>query len=190
MLAPLSEFYGRRPIYVIGYFIYSCFSFLVAFGNFPGLLVGRFIQGVAGSAFLSVAGGSVSDLWAGPKVGRPMAIYSAAPFLGPVLGPLLASFINQSLHWRWTWYISTIWNFVELAFIVFLAPETYAPRILKDKAKKLRKETGNSNLRSAAEIKEEEMGISKTMYVIKSTARPFRRCFLLHFYANNTYKAN
>lgn len=103
-----------------------------------------------------------------------MAIYSACPFLGPVLGPLLASYINQSLHWRWTWYISTIWNFAELALIILLAPETYAPRMLKDKAKKLRKETGNMNLKSAAEIKEQEMGMSKAMYVFKSTARPFR----------------
>ncbi|KAK9899949.1 MFS general substrate transporter [Cystobasidium minutum MCA 4210] len=174
VLAPLSEFYGRRPIYVIGYFIYSCFSFLVAFGNFPGLLVGRFIQGVAGSAFLSVAGGSVSDLWTGPKVGRPMAIYSACPFLGPVLGPLIASFINQSLHWRWTWYISTIWNFAELALIIFLAPETYAPRMLKDKAARLRKETGNPKYQSAAEIKEREMGMSKAKYVWKSMGRPFQ----------------
>lgn len=57
-------------MYLVGYFVYSAFAFLVAFGNFPGLLVGRFIQGVAGSAFLSVAGGSVTDMWAGPKVGR------------------------------------------------------------------------------------------------------------------------
>lgn len=114
-----------------------------------------------------------------------MAIYSACPFLGPVLGPLLASFINQSLHWRWTWYISTIWNFAELALLLFLAPETYAPRMLKDKAKRLRKETGNQNLKSAAEIKEAEMGMSKAMYVFKSTARPFREC-PLHLSSNTS----
>ena len=87
-LAPLSEFYGRAPIYIIGYFLYGCFSFLVAFGNFGGVLAGRAIQGLAGSAFLSVAGGSVSDLWIGQQVGPPMALYSAFPFIGPVLGEL------------------------------------------------------------------------------------------------------
>ena len=55
-----------------------------AFGNFPGLLVGRFIQGVAGSAFLSVAGGSVTDMWAGNKVGRVSRVlaYSCGQTLG------------------------------------------------------------------------------------------------------------
>ena len=137
-LAPLSEFYGRAPIYIIGYFLYGCFSFLVAFGNFGGVLAGRAIQGLAGSAFLSVAGGSVSDLWIGQQVGPPMALYSAFPFIGPVLGelhvpqiqrgealtpmlwtgPIMSSFINQALHWRWTWYILTIWIFAELALLI------------------------------------------------------------------------
>lgn len=26
---------------------------------------------------------------------RPMAVYTGSPFIGPVLGPLLAGFINQ-----------------------------------------------------------------------------------------------
>ena len=69
-LAPLSEFYGRTPIYLFGYLIFFAFGFLPAFGNFPGLLAGRFIQGVSGSAFLSVAGGSVTDLWVGNEIGR------------------------------------------------------------------------------------------------------------------------
>jgi len=173
VLAPLSEFYGRSPVYLIGYFIFSCFGFLVAFGNFPGILVGRFIQGFAGSAFLSVAGGSVSDLWAGNRVGRPMAVYSACPFLGPVLGPVMAAFINQSLDWRWTWYISTAWSFAELALIVVFVPETFAPKILKKKASRFRKQTGNHNLKSKKEIEESQMGISKTRFVLNSTGRPF-----------------
>jgi MFS family permease len=108
-----------------------------------------------------------------------MALYSACPFLGPILGPLIASFINQSLNWRWTWYISTIWNFIELALIYLLVPETFAPRMLKDKATHLRKTTGNTDLRSAAELREEQMGISKLKYVLKSTGRPFGESFFV-----------
>lgn len=102
-----------------------------------------------------------------------MSLYSVCPFLGPVLGPVMASFINQSLNWRWTWYFSTIWIFVELLLIVFFVPETYAPKLLKVKAARLRKETGNQNLKSARERQEEAMNISKLKYVVKSTGRPF-----------------
>jgi hypothetical protein len=48
-------------------------------------LVGRFLSGVSGAAFLSVAGGSVSDLFRGHALSTPMAVYSASPFLGPVM---------------------------------------------------------------------------------------------------------
>lgn len=90
-------------------------------------LVGRFLSGVAGAAFLSVAGGSVSDLFRGKALSTPMAVFSASPFFGPVLGPVIAGFINQHTSWRWTWYVQIIWASVELALLVFVVPETYAP---------------------------------------------------------------
>jgi hypothetical protein len=69
----------------------------------------RFVSGFSGATFLSVAGGSISDMFSNAKVGtwvfldsiswlhiktvrltRPMAIYTTTPFLGPELGPLLS----------------------------------------------------------------------------------------------------
>ena len=61
-LSPLSEFYGRRPIYIIsfGFFLIWLIPCAVA-KNVGTELVSRFIDGFAGSAFLSVAGGTVGD---------------------------------------------------------------------------------------------------------------------------------
>lgn len=44
------------------------------------------------------------DLFENEKVGPPMAVYTVSPFLGPVLGPLVAGFINENTSWRWTYY--------------------------------------------------------------------------------------
>lgn len=118
-----------------------------------------------------------------------MAIYSACPFTGPVLGPIMASFINQALHWRWTWYISTIWSFVELVLVIVFVPETYAPALLKKKAKRLRKETGKDQLRSRREIEEKRMGMSKTKHVIMSIGRPFGEG-VLHFSTHSLTKTS
>lgn len=61
VLSPLSEFYGRRPVYNLGFALFFITNFLVAFSNnITAFLIGRFLSGAAGSAFLSVAGGSVS----------------------------------------------------------------------------------------------------------------------------------
>jgi MFS family permease len=63
-----------------------------------------------------------------------MMIFSAAPFIGPVLGPLISGFINQNTYWRWTYYVIIIWAFVMLVLIVTLVPETYDPELLRRRA--------------------------------------------------------
>ena len=88
LLGPLSEFYGRRPIYLTSYLFFFVFTFPVAFAPNIGIfiqdydknqflfltiavfLVFRFITGFASAAFLSVAGGSVSDLFTNEKVAK------------------------------------------------------------------------------------------------------------------------
>lgn len=56
--------------------------------NAETLIIGRFFSGLAGSAFLSVAGGTVGDLFARHELAAPMMVYTASPFIGPELGPL------------------------------------------------------------------------------------------------------
>ena len=55
---------------------------MVAFSNnIVCLLIGRFLGGAAGSAFLSVAGGTVADVFKPSEVGAPMSFYTSGPFL-------------------------------------------------------------------------------------------------------------
>lgn len=59
-LAPLSEFYGRRLIY-IGAFVWI-FLFIIPCAvaqNIQTIIVTRFFDGVGCSVFLSVAGGTI-----------------------------------------------------------------------------------------------------------------------------------
>ncbi|KAH9475001.1 Polyamine transporter 3 [Psilocybe cubensis] len=96
VFGPLSEVYGRNLVYRVSYVLTFAFTFPVAFApNIAIYLIFRFIGGFCGSAFLSVAGGSVSDLFDDKTVATPMAFYTMFPFIGPVLGPLLSGFINQ-----------------------------------------------------------------------------------------------
>ncbi|EJU01785.1 MFS general substrate transporter [Dacryopinax primogenitus] len=145
LLGPLSEFFGRNNVYLISFTFFLLLNFPVAFANSAGLhLTFRFITGFSGAAFMSVAGGTVSDLFLPREVGYPMAVYTASPFLGPVVGPIIAGFINQNTNWRWTYYIFLIWALVEIIMMIVLAPETYRPVLLKRKAARLRKQTGDN----------------------------------------------
>lgn len=56
-------------------------------------LIFRFLTGFCSSAFLSVAGGTVSDLFNDAEVAGPMAVYTVSPFIGPALGPFLSGYV-------------------------------------------------------------------------------------------------
>lgn len=170
VLGPLSEFYGRRPIYLVSYFFFVAFNIQVAVSqNIQTFLIGRFLGGCAGAAFLSVAGGSVSDLFLPHEVSAPMGVYTASPFLGPIFGPVIGGFINQHVNWRWTWYVTIIWSTATLVALVVLVPETFTPALLVQKAKRLRKE-GRTEVKAPLEI--DERSIPKVILI--SCARPFQ----------------
>jgi len=48
------------------------------------MLISRFLCGLSGSAFLSVAGGTVGDMFNREQLQAPMMIYTGSPFIGPV----------------------------------------------------------------------------------------------------------
>ncbi|KAL5350758.1 hypothetical protein ACLOAV_004327 [Pseudogymnoascus australis] len=153
LLAPLSEFYGRRPIYLVSFAFFIIWLIPSAVAqNMATILVSRFLDGFSGSAFLSVAGGSVYDLYSRDDLQAPMMVFTASPFIGPVLGPLLGGFINQYTHWRWTYYVLLIWNFVLWLLIIIFVPETYHPILLRNKARKIRADTGDDRYKAPMEL--------------------------------------
>ncbi|KAF2151906.1 MFS general substrate transporter [Myriangium duriaei CBS 260.36] len=171
VLGPLSEFYGRRPIYIGAFTMFVIWLIPCAVAkNIQTLLIARFLDGLAGSAFLSVAGGTVGDLFDKSELSLPMMVYTASPFVGPEVGPIIGGFINQYTQWRWTFYFLIIWAGFELAMIICFVPETYHPVLLKKKAVKLRKETGNQQWYAPLEV----MDKSVTKTVLWSCIRPFQ----------------
>ncbi|KJK60594.1 MFS like protein [Aspergillus parasiticus SU-1] len=90
ILGPLSELYGRRIIFLSSFTFFLIWLIPCAVAkNIQTLLISRFFNGFAGSAFLSVAGGAVGDMFPRHQLAAPMMIYTASPFVGPELGPLI-----------------------------------------------------------------------------------------------------
>jgi len=133
-------------------------------------LVFRFVTGFCGAAFLSVAGGSVSDMFPNAMVGTPMAVYTVTSFLGPEFGLLFSGFVNQHVNWRWTYYPLIIWAFLQTVALICFVPETYTPVILKWKAQRLRKAGGNNGHLYAPL---EKMNISLGRSILVSCYKPF-----------------
>ncbi|UNI16920.1 Synaptic vesicle transporter SVOP, variant 2 [Purpureocillium takamizusanense] len=113
--------------------------------NIATLLVCRAIDGIAFSAPMTLVGGTLADLWRNEERGVPMAAFSAAPFLGPAIGPLVGGFLSDASGWRWLYWLQLILAAIVWILITFTVPETYAPTILARRARKLRKDTGDAS---------------------------------------------
>lgn len=173
--APLSEMVGRKPVYVVTLFIAVIFIIPCCVAeNIGTLLVCRFIDGIAFSAPMTLVGGTLADLWKNEERGVPMAAFSAAPFLGPAIGPLVGGFLSDAKGWRWLYWIQLILSGAVWVLITFTMPETYTPALLAKRAKKMRKETDNNRYVTEQDLDSRPMGEKLRLFLF----RPFQLLFL------------
>ncbi|KLP07502.1 Uncharacterized protein LW94_3226 [Fusarium fujikuroi] len=130
------EFYGRRPIYLISWSMYIVWIVPEAIGkNITTVLVGRFLDGCSGSAFLSVFGGTAGDMFRKDELQEPMLFFTVVLFTGLCIGPLIGGFVNYTADWVWT---------RKRPGKQSTNPALIDAILIKQKAKSLRKETGDN----------------------------------------------
>jgi len=172
LIGPLSELHGRRPVYIVSLTFFLIFIIpCAAAQNIQTLLIGRFLNGFAGSAFLTVAGGMVGDMFTKRTLSTPMLVFTASPFVGPEVGPILGGVISSFAYWRWAFYVMAIWTVVMLLLIIVFVPETFHPVLLTRKAKGLRKTTGDERYIAPAEKEKKSL--------LRTIAMSFQRPFVL-----------
>lgn len=111
-IAPLSEVFGRKYVYV------GSLTMLLAFTggagdarSFGTLLACRTLAGILGSSTVAIGAGSIADIWAlGKSGGTASLFFILGPFLGPTLGPLAGAYIMyyRDDDWRWTMWLLLI----------------------------------------------------------------------------------
>lgn len=168
VVAPLSELYGRKIVLDIS--IVLLFFFNLACGlsrTTTQMCIFRFLAGFSGAAPLSIGAGVLGDLFDDNSRGTAMAFYSLGPTLGPTVAPIMSGFIVENLGWRWVFWILCILNGTAAVCGIIFYRETYSPVLLKQKAKRLRKESGNPDLKTIYDIADGETVLSRFTLNIK-----------------------
>ncbi|TNY23275.1 MFS general substrate transporter [Rhodotorula diobovata] len=152
ILSPLSEMYGRRIVYIVSVFLYFIWTLPECITDSVAVLViFRFLAGCSIAGTMCNAAGSIGDVFDVNERGFPMALFSGILFIAPCLGPLLGGYITLGAGWRWMWWVLFIFGGVVWAFTSLTLVETYAPTLLKWRAQKLRKETGDESIMTEQE---------------------------------------
>lgn len=74
-----------------------------------------------------------------------ISLFSLAPFAGPCLGPISGGFLGLKASWRWLFWLCAIFSGICYVAGCFV-PETYAPVLLRRRAARLEKETGERHI--------------------------------------------
>lgn len=170
VFSPLSELYGRLPIYHYSNVLFFVFTIACAESKSLNMLIGfRFLAGCAGSAALAIGGGTIADVIPIHHRGKAMVLFSVGPILGPVVGPVGGGFAVQVLGWRWIFWIITILSgcITLLTFVVMR--ETFAPTLLGRKTTLMQKTYPKYKFRS-----QYHTGMKASAYLRRSLVRPLR----------------
>ncbi|KAF7518109.1 hypothetical protein G7054_g13575 [Neopestalotiopsis clavispora] len=173
LFSPLSELpsIGRNPVYTWTMFLFVIVSIPAAVAtNYPGLMVLRFLQGLFGSPCLANGAASLADMYSMMSVPYALIAWVSAAYCGPALGPLLSGFSVPVMGWRWS-LLEVLWASVPVFLAMFLfLPETSTPTLLRQRASRLRKITGDARFLSQSEI--DQRNLDKRAVLVDALIKP------------------
>ena len=171
IVAPLSELFGRLPVYHTGNLLSLIFSVAAAMSTNISMLVAfRFLNGLSMTA-LTLAPSVVGDLFETEERGAAMAVSIGFVLIRPFVSPPIGGAVAGTLGWRWIiWIVAIAEGLFSLLSLMFCR-ETYQVKILERKTERLRKATNNALLQSKHQSKVDSTSL------IQSLSRPVRMLF-------------
>ncbi|KAI1144750.1 major facilitator superfamily domain-containing protein [Nemania diffusa] len=149
IIAPLSEIYGRKHVLTAANVFFCVWQIGCALApNIETLIISRFFSGVGGAGCLTLGGVIVGDLFRPDQRGLGIGVWNLGPLLGPTIGPVLGGFITEFPGWRYDFWIVLAASSVVTILIQVLTKATSHKALIYRKTILLRRELGQSNLRS------------------------------------------
>lgn len=137
IFAPLSEMWGRNPIIRVTLLLFVVSNIGCALApNIETLLAFRFIGGLLGAPTVTNVAGSLTDMWPPSQRAVPLALFTAASYLGFVIGPICGGPITEYASWEWDYWTSMILGGSVYISALLWLPETYAPRLIHQRKEK------------------------------------------------------
>lgn len=165
--APLSEVIGHAALLATGLLGCACFQIPFALAtNVPVLLISRLLQGSTAAAIMSVGTGMFAEVFEPVHRGVVVSCMACCMNLGSAVSPIVCGFIVQELGWRWIGWITLILTGVVGASAPATLRETSPRIILLRKARRLRKETGNFELRTKYADDKVDFGVLLQKYLL------------------------
>ncbi|MBE9603852.1 multidrug effflux MFS transporter [Acetobacteraceae bacterium H6797] len=125
LCGPLSDGYGRRPV-ALGFFaLYTAGSVVALFAtDITVLMIGRAMQGIGVAAGAAISRAFVRDQFQGASAARIMNLMGTMLAIGPALAPTIGGLILGLFGWHWIFLVMVVYGVVVLAVLGFATAET------------------------------------------------------------------
>jgi DHA1 family bicyclomycin/chloramphenicol resistance-like MFS transporter len=102
LFGPLSDRYGRRPLFLAGLMIFMGGGVIATMApTFDILLGGRLLQGFGAGAVRVVTFSIARDRHAGLQLAHVLSLAMTALLIEPVVAPMLGQLLLMFVSWRW-----------------------------------------------------------------------------------------
>lgn len=124
---PLSDRFGRRPVLIIGFALFSLATIACAIApSIEVLIAARALQGLAASASPAAGRAIVRDLWEGNQAAKAMSYVVMAMTIAPLIAPSLGGLILAFADWRMIFWFLCFFGVAAFLLILFFLPETHS----------------------------------------------------------------
>ncbi|BCR85714.1 putative MFS transporter [Aspergillus chevalieri] len=122
---PISQVYGRRPIFVVSSILFCAFTIATTLSpDLAAYFVFRVLTAFQGTSFLVVGSSAVGDIFEQRKRATALVWVLSGSMVGPAIGPFLGGVVVTFRQWRVVfWLLSAMNGFAALLIICFF-PET------------------------------------------------------------------
>jgi MFS family permease len=144
LIAPLSERYGRYPVFNVANVFFICGSIMGVLSQSVGLMIfSRFFIGMTVASNV-LAPAIIGDIFPSDQRGSAMSVVMFAPLLGGAIGPAISGAITETLGWRRTMWLAIALSVVcEVVFLTCFR-ETYKVKVLAKKGLPITDDTENA----------------------------------------------
>ena len=103
----LSDYFGRRRVFVVGLVGFGITSLLCALApNLEALILARIAQGASGAVLVPGSLAILTNNFEGEEQGRAFGVWAAASGVAPILGPFVGGILVDELSWRWIFLLN------------------------------------------------------------------------------------
>jgi len=119
----LGDMIGKKPIYVVGFVIFTLGSVLCGLAPNVYWLIGfRVVQAVGGAMIMALGMAIVTESFPPSERGRALGLTGSMVSIGIVLGPTLGGLILGALSWHWIFFVNLPVGIVGTLMVIRFVP--------------------------------------------------------------------